>query len=424
MIEKDNRSKVTINLESDLESHPRCIHGPTLLFTRGEKKFYACSAFRERKECDFYQNHGEVLSQKKMARIKQTQREFLKRNDFSESFQTILNFRKSTDTSTVNFCQTCSRVKKDSCEKHSVQSLSKDSLKCPVSVLSQKSQDKKEAQYFFSESTRNFILSSILAENFTHVLCIGCPSIFEKIEEIDSVRSLLLDIDARFGNFYDNEKFLWCNYFNGHFFNGSADKESYRNFLIESEKILLLIDPPFGAKTELISHSIDRTLGQVDLFNMKAEVEVMWIFPYFMERQVMNSKVGLRMSDFRVTYREHKQYGEKEGGRNLGSPVRIFTSLPLSNLPLPGPDYHHCDHCKHWVHSSNKHCQLCGSCPSKDGRTYQHCGLCERCVKPTYQHCDQCNRCCLPHHACHVSLHSLKRNQGNVKGRQKKRRKN
>ena len=34
MIDSDQRNKVTIDLESDLESHPRCIHGPTLLFTR------------------------------------------------------------------------------------------------------------------------------------------------------------------------------------------------------------------------------------------------------------------------------------------------------------------------------------------------------------------------------------------------------
>ena len=264
-------------------------------FCRGNKKFFACAAFRERKDCDFYQNYGELLNQNKIARIKQNSREYIEKNDFTESFKRIVNFKKSVGNSTIDFCRTCSRIKKDSCENHHhIQSLSKDSLKCPVTILAQKSQDKKEAQYFFSESTRNFILSTIRKENFSHVLCVGCPSIFEKIEEIDSIRSLLLDIDARFGNFYDNKKFLWCNYFNGHFFNGAADEESFRNFLIESNKILLIIDPPFGAKTELISNCLDRIIGLLDLFNMNASSEVMWVFPYFMERQVLGCRPQLR----------------------------------------------------------------------------------------------------------------------------------
>ena len=298
----------------------------TLTFFRADKKFYACAAFRERKDCDFYQSYGDEMNQKKIARIKETYRDFLSRNNFSESFRIIHDFTKSTDYSTVDFCQTCSRVKKDSCENHhSIQTLSKDSLKYPVSLLSQKSQDKKEAQYFFSEATTKFLLSTIQRLNFTDVLCIGCPSIFEKIEGVKSsgIRSLLVDIDARFGNFYNNKKFLWCNYFNGHFFNGEADRESFRNFLIESEKILLLIDPPFGAKTELISHSLDRTLNMLDMFNMKASASVIWIFPYFMERQVLGSRGNMRMSDYRVTYRDHKQYGETGvAGLRLGSPVR------------------------------------------------------------------------------------------------------
>ena len=264
------------------------------------------------------------MNQKKMARIKENYREFQSRNNFTESFQIIHEFTKSTNFSNVDFCQTCSRVKKDSCENHhSIQTLSKDSLTYPVSLLSQKSQDKKEAQYFFSEATRNFLLSTIERLNFTDVLCIGCPSIFEKIEGVNSIRSLLVDIDARFANFYGNKKFLWCNYFNGHFFNGEADRESFRNFLIESEKILLLIDPPFGAKTELISHSLDRTLHMLDMFNMKASASVIWIFPYFMERQVLGVRGNMRMSDYRVTYRDHKQYGETGvAGLRLGSPVR------------------------------------------------------------------------------------------------------
>ena len=116
----------------------------TLTFSSADKKFYACAAFRERKDCDFYQSYGDVMNQKKMGRIKETQKEFLSRNNFSESFQIIQDLRNSTDSSTLDFCHTCSRVKKASCENHhSIQKLSKDSLRFPVSILSQKSEDKE-----------------------------------------------------------------------------------------------------------------------------------------------------------------------------------------------------------------------------------------------------------------------------------------
>lgn len=45
-------------VESDLSLHPRCPHGPALLFRRFVKSepklFYACSACRDRKDCTFF----------------------------------------------------------------------------------------------------------------------------------------------------------------------------------------------------------------------------------------------------------------------------------------------------------------------------------------------------------------------------------
>lgn len=42
----------------DLSTHPSCVHGPTLLFSRdidGHKRYYyACSACRDRKKCSFF----------------------------------------------------------------------------------------------------------------------------------------------------------------------------------------------------------------------------------------------------------------------------------------------------------------------------------------------------------------------------------
>ena len=56
---------------------------------------------------------------------------------------------------------------------------------------------------------------------------------------------------------------------------------------------------------------------------MGASAQTIWVFPYFMERQVVAARRSMKMSDYRVTYRDHKQYGETGlAGLRLGSPVR------------------------------------------------------------------------------------------------------
>lgn len=45
-------------VKSDLQYHPTCPHGPTLLFTRlineKAKNFFSCAACRDRKDCKFF----------------------------------------------------------------------------------------------------------------------------------------------------------------------------------------------------------------------------------------------------------------------------------------------------------------------------------------------------------------------------------
>jgi len=387
------------------------------------KNFYACSAYRNRKDCDFYQEAGVKVSQARLFRLSEASKIYLKINDHTESFNAVNNARqikgsvevKEGEKENVNnndeknagkltFCQDCGKVSTPQCLAHATISLSREDLDRPAKVLRAKSVDKKEAQYFFSNSTRQFLIDTIIKQGFTNILCIGCPSIFECLPSTISSRSLLLDLDPRFLSFYSSKQFLWSNFFNGHFFHGEKSSTTFTDFLVSCEKLLIILDPPFGAKTELISYSLDRIIGQLEMFNISATVSTIWVFPYYMERQLKQCRSDLVMSDYRVTYSGHEQFCEGDSNssaRKLGSPVRLFTSIPLRLLELPSKEgYKVCDVCMVWVSKENTHCDICGVCTSKDGRTYVHCTKCERCVKPTYSHCTKCERCKLPTHKC------------------------
>ena len=232
-------------------------------FCRGDKKFYACSTFRDRKDCDFYLEFGGKISQKKMSIIKQNCVKLKEQNNFHKSALKLKQFKESSETR-ISFCQHCNKVSEDKClaeESHKSVLLTKDDLKSPVRILNPKSKNKKEAQYFFSEETTKFLSETVKRLKFTHVLCVGCPSIFEVLSS--SVTSVLLDIDARFKNFYSQHQFIWSNVFNNHFFDGEVGAKTLENFLIGCENLLIIIDPPFGVKTELIHHALQRIKTQL-----------------------------------------------------------------------------------------------------------------------------------------------------------------
>ena len=189
--------------------------------------------------------------------------------------------------------------------------------------------DKKEAQYFFSPSTSSLLRSTMASLGVTDVLAVGCPSVVEHLPPATS--SLLLDLDFRFQAFHPPSAFLWYNMFNGHSFHG--DSTVLRDFIISASKLLIMVDPPFGAKAELVWRAVQRFREQVEALNISASVWVVWVFPYFMERQVAAAS-GLAMADYRVTYSNHKDFGE-EGGRKQGSAVRLFTDIPLRWDPSP-----------------------------------------------------------------------------------------
>ena len=150
-------------------------------------------------------------------------------------------------------------------------------------------------------------------------------------------------------------------------------------------------------------------------------VKIIWVYPYFMERQVISVDPGLKMSDYRLSYQDHPQFGvESCEVKKQGSLVRLFTDISLDQLQLPSPDYYLCPECRVWRHRTNKHCDKCRTCPSKDGRTYVHCEDCRRCVKPTWSHCHDCGKCGLKDHKCGNNTSSVIDANKNQVGRKRK----
>ncbi len=113
-----------------------------------------------------------------------------------------------------------------------------------------------------------------------------------------------------------------------------------------------------------------------------------------MENYIQSVMPEMSMVDYMVNYTNHKLYHSGKNGRKDGSPIRIFTNVPLNVVPLPVAEgYKFCKHCAKFTFKENVHCRKCSGCPSKNGSQYVHCELCALCVKPNYKHCTKCDRC-------------------------------
>lgn len=223
------------------------------------------------------------------------------------------------------------------------------------------------------------------------------------------VKSVLLDLDSRFYSFCNRNAeidYFHYNMFNNYFFAGSEAESTFQQFLGKqnrNEKCCIFTDPPFGCRTEplvLTLRTLSRTYKQI---NKSYDILPMfWVFPYFMEMYITMEMPEMEMLDYKVDYTNHETYHSGHNGRKQGSPVRLFTNVPLQLINLPATEsYRFCKMCQKWVAHENQHCDRCKKCPSKNGVTYIHCNLCEQCVKPTYKHCTNCWRCTqIANHEC------------------------
>ncbi|KAI7796708.1 rRNA N6-adenosine-methyltransferase ZCCHC4 isoform X1 [Triplophysa rosa] len=410
--------EVVIQNEMD-KTAPRCVHGPTLLFEKkGNKgrRFYACSACRDRKDCNFFQWEDEKISEERMlAREEQIRSKMppFSHNEYCSRFREFV----SLPLEQRRFCVDCQLLifpeEWQTHEKH--KRLSEDvtaqRLRRPSLLLCPLENKKSNAQYLFADRSCHFLLDMLAGLGFQKVLCVGTPRLHEcvKLRNMDDKRhtmqSLLLDIDYRYCQFYGQDEFCHYNMFNHHFFEKEVVKH-YEDFLCEEggAKVVMVTDPPFGGLVKPLADSFMRISvswkNRQNKDSGAAELPMIWIFPYFFESRILECFPSFSMLDYQVDYDNHPLYKHGKTGRKQ-SPVRLFTNLSPKDIILPADEgYRFCSVCERYVSADNKHCTRCNTCPSKDGREWRHCDECRRCVKPTWRHCSSCGHCALPDHPC------------------------
>ncbi|CAG5929584.1 unnamed protein product [Menidia menidia] len=379
--------------------------GPTLLFEkvskRGEKgrRFYACSACRDRKDCSFFQWEDEKVSKATLlAREAENQSKLLpfKHQEQCKRFQEFT----SLPDNKKKFCQDCQILLLPT--EHSVHSAHKTTvittaqLWRPSILLQPLSNKKGNAQYLFTHRSASFLLDTLADLGFNKVLCVGTPRLQELIklrnmeQKYQQMKTLLLDIDFRFDSRQTSSAIL-------------------NTFLTEQEeeKVVMVADPPFGGLVKPLAYNFSlisqtwKKLQNPD--NNNVDMPMIWIFPYFFESRILECLPSFIMLDYQVDYDNHPLYKHGKTGRRQ-SPVRLFTNISPKRIVLPEDEgYRFCSVCERYVSSLNRHCAKCNRCPSKDGREWKHCSTCEKCVKPSWKHCPNCGRCALPDHLCGFS---------------------
>ena len=339
------RSKTKVKIQTSLDQNPWCAHGPTILFERicPELKdykptaFYSCSAYRDRKECGAYfpadNDLNSTVSKQKMLKWKQilTLESNIKRPQIPEH--------------SPKYCKNCNELVSNDSTSHKSHKLipmkeNEASLPTLNNLLVTKHVSTKEAQYHFSNSTLKVLLNQFILQSnkSVKVVCVGTPRIHESIVSSNlkgtaqDIKSILLDIDVRLRPFYDSSSSTWgtfCHYnmFN-HFFFRDTEREEYLTFLKGNEDVIIITDPPFGGKCELIARSLNIIREDVTkVRNRESTANIMWIFPYYMERQIQQEITDIKMSDYQVCYETKDANSYKDGletGNSGSRKVRLI----------------------------------------------------------------------------------------------------
>ncbi|KAF6133802.1 zinc finger CCHC-type containing 4 [Phyllostomus discolor] len=192
---------------------PLCPHGPTLLFVKVNqgkeetRRFYACSACRDRKDCDFFQWEDEKLSGARLAAREARNQRCQPPLSRTQCVERYLKFIE-LPLSERKFCQSCQQLLLpedwEGHQEHRVMGdVSTTQLRRPSRLLSPLENKKTNAQYLFADRSCQFLVDLLSTLGFRRVLCVGTPRLHELIrlkasgDEKSNIKSLLLDIDYR-----------------------------------------------------------------------------------------------------------------------------------------------------------------------------------------------------------------------------------
>lgn len=198
------------------------------------KQYYACSACRNHKECNFYVLKEDVnrastirLSDNWKKRLEQIILDLKKRNPYKKYFKILLSYRSSLPgninedpkiSSSVtfkskklkenflkaNYCYSCSCLFTNNDNSHLnckvLSNLTYDQLLHPTEIVIPKTDTKTHAQYFFSKETATDIVTLLKQLNVSKILCIGAPRIHELVSNNNeiNIKSIMLDIDKNY----------------------------------------------------------------------------------------------------------------------------------------------------------------------------------------------------------------------------------
>ncbi|XP_072476498.1 rRNA N(6)-adenosine-methyltransferase ZCCHC4 isoform X3 [Notamacropus eugenii] len=296
--------------------------GPTLLFVKVNqgkeeaRRFYACSACRDRKDCNFFQWEDEKLSEARLAAREIYNRRCQPPLSHKQYVERYLKFIE-LPLSQRKFCQRCQQLLLPDdwgkhCDHQVLCDISSAQLKRPSQLLYPLENKKTNAQYLFTDRSCQFLLDLISTLGFRKVLCVGTPRLHELIrlkasgDKESDVKSLLLDIDFRYSQFYTEESFCHYNMFNHHFFDGQAALEICRKFLQEDKGagLILVTDPPFGGLVKSLAITfrkfMDMWKEEQSPDNNSKELPLFWIFPYFFESRILQFFPSFSMLDYQV----------------------------------------------------------------------------------------------------------------------------
>lgn len=191
---------------------PQCPHGPTLLFVKVSqgkeepRKFYACSACRDRKDCNFFQWEDEKLSEARLAAREIHNQRCQPPLSRAQCIERYLSFIQLPLTQR-KFCRSCQQLLLPAdWREHGEHQLSADisttQIARPSQLLYPLENKKTHAQYLFADRSCQFLAGLLATLGFRRVLCVGAPRLHEQIRltapgEKPDMRSLLLDIDFR-----------------------------------------------------------------------------------------------------------------------------------------------------------------------------------------------------------------------------------